>query len=64
MFFKNCLDLDNTSVERAPGIIWDPKKKDMLLIKGVTKNQTGEGGGWGYGISRGIKEIVCGISRG
>ena len=22
------------------------------------------GGGWGYGISRGIKEIACGISRG
>ena len=21
-------------------------------------------GGWGYGISRGIKEIACGISKG
>ena len=25
------------------------------------KNQTG---GWGYGISRGIKEMACGISKG
>ena len=67
MFSKNCLDLDNTPVQRAPGIIWDPPKKDMLCIKGVTKNQTGGGGagggGWGYGISSGIK-IACGISRG
>ena len=36
------------------------------------KTQTGGGeegggrgeGGWGYGISRGIKEVACGISRG
>ena len=47
MFSKNCLDLDNTPVQRAPGIIWDPPKKDMLCIKGVTKNQTGGGGGQG-----------------
>ena len=45
MFSKNCLDLDNTPVQRAPGIIWDPPKKDMLCTKGVTKNQTGGGGG-------------------
>ena len=45
MFSKNCLDLDNTPVQRAPGIIWDPPKKDMLCIKGVTKNQTGGGQG-------------------
>ena len=44
MFSKNCLDLDNTPVQRAPGIIWDPPKKDMLCIKGETKNQTGGGG--------------------
>ena len=31
------LDLDNIPVERALGIIWDPQK-DMLSIKGVTKN--------------------------
>ena len=49
MFSKNCLDLDNTPVQRAPGIIWDPPKKDMLCIKGVTKNQTGGGGGGGRG---------------
>ena len=49
MFSKNCLDLDNTPVQRAPGIIWDPPKKDMLCIKGVTKNQTGGGGGAGGG---------------
>ena len=47
MFSKNCLDLDNTPVQRAPGIIWDPPKKDMLCTKGVTKNQTGGGGGPG-----------------
>ena len=48
MFSKNCLDLDNTPVQRAPGIIWDPPKKDMLCIKGVTKNQTGGGGSKKY----------------
>ena len=48
MFSKNCLDLDNTPVQRAPGI-WDPPKKDMLCIKGVTKNQTGGGGAGGGG---------------
>ena len=31
------LDLDNIPVERALGIIWDPQR-DMLRIKGVTKN--------------------------
>ena len=31
------LDLENIPVERALGIIWDPQR-DMLHIKGVTKN--------------------------
>ena len=31
------LDLDNIPVERALGIIWD-RQRDMLRIKGVTKN--------------------------
>ena len=37
-----------------------------LFQKKKTKGLGGGGaaaGGWGHGISRGIKEIACGISR-
>ena len=41
-------------------------KNDIGLFQKKSKlgGGGGRGGGWGYEISRGIKEITCGISQG
>ena len=37
---------------------------DPWLMGYSSRKNPNREGGWGYGFSRGIKEIACGISRG
>ena len=48
------------------GILWKGSMLTKLAGYGewaIPEKKTNRGGGWGYRISRGIKEIACGISR-